>query len=75
MNGVWGFMGAFEDNIYGEVDQEVLNATQMNLTVAYTNGSMVAYPWNIGEGIQEPFRVDDVQQMKGVVMQMDYMDI
>lgn len=68
-------MVEFESNVYGSVDQVQLNRTLMNLTVMYTNGSIMAYPWELGEGIQEPFGFDDVPSIKGVVTQMEYMEI
>lgn len=72
---MWSYMGSFSDSVYGEVDQELLNSTAMNLTVIYENGSVVGYPWTIGEGIITPFSIDNIPSMKAAFNGMAYMEI
>lgn len=72
---VWSYMGSFSDNVYGVVDQDMLNSTSMNLTIAYENGSIVGYPWTVGEGIQQPFEVDNISSMKETFNKMSYMEV
>jgi hypothetical protein len=47
MGTMWSYMGSFSDNVYGKVDQQLLNSSDMNLTIAYSNGSVLQYMWTI----------------------------